>query len=83
MNPIAFDNSYARLPERFYAAVAPTPVAAPRLIRLNAPLAAQLGLDPDWLKGPEGVAMLAGNSMPAGAASIATASVSYTHLSRR
>lgn len=73
MNPIAFDNSYARLPERFYATVAPTPVAAPRLIRLNVPLATQLGLDPDWLKGPEGVAMLSGNGMPAGAASIATA----------
>lgn len=73
MIPIAFDNSYARLPERFYAAVAPTPVAAPRLIRLNVPLAMQLGLDPDWLKGPEGVAMLSGNGMPAGAASIATA----------
>ena len=26
MNPIAFDNSYARLPERFYAAVAPSTV---------------------------------------------------------
>ena len=73
MSPIAFDNSYARLPERFYAAVAPTPVAAPRLIRLNAPLARQLGLDPDWLSGPEGVAMLSGNGMPAGAASIAAA----------
>ncbi|MCA0418305.1 MAG: YdiU family protein [Proteobacteria bacterium] len=73
MIPIAFDNSYARLPERFYAAVVPTPVAAPRLIRLNAPLATQLGLDPDWLKGPEGVATLAGNGLPDGAASIATA----------
>ena len=73
MNPIAFDNSYARLPERFHAAVAPTPVAAPRLIRLNAALAMQLGLDPDWLRGAEGVAMLAGNGMPTGAASIATA----------
>ncbi|WP_306228366.1 protein adenylyltransferase SelO [Bosea beijingensis] len=73
MNPIAFDNSYARLPERFYAVVAPTPVAGPRLIRLNAPLATRLGLDPDWLKGPEGVAMLSGNGVPAGAASIATA----------
>lgn len=73
MNPIDFDNSYARLPPRFYAEVAPTAVAAPRLIRLNAPLASQLGLDPDWLRGPEGVAMLSGNAVPAGAASIATA----------
>src|SRR5437899_565573 len=44
-----FDNSYARLPERFFARTAPTPVSAPRLIRLNKPLALQLGLDPDWL----------------------------------
>lgn len=73
MNPIAFDNSYARLPERFYATVAPTTVRAPRLIRLNDPLAAELGLDPTWLSGPEGVAMLSGNGVPAGAASIATA----------
>ncbi|CAD5293599.1 Protein adenylyltransferase SelO [Bosea sp. 62] len=73
MTLIAFDNSYARLPQRFYATVAPTPVAAPRLIRLNRPLALELGLDPDWLEGPEGVAMLSGNSVPAGAASIATA----------
>ena len=31
----AFDNSYARLPERFYARLAPAKVAAPRLVRLN------------------------------------------------
>ncbi len=73
MVSIAFDNSYARLPQRFFAAVAPTPVAAPKLIRLNTPLASELGLDVDWLQGPEGVAMLSGNGMPAGAASIATA----------
>jgi uncharacterized protein YdiU (UPF0061 family) len=73
MSPIAFDNSYARLPPRFYAAVAPTIVAAPRLVRLNTELALELGLNPDWLAGPEGVAMLSGNEVPAGAASIATA----------
>ena len=73
MIAIDFDNSYARLPQRFYAEVAPTPVPAPRLIRLNTPLATQLGLDPDWLEGPEGVAMLSGNGVPAGAAPIATA----------
>jgi uncharacterized protein YdiU (UPF0061 family) len=73
MDPIAFDNSYSRLPERFYAAVTPTAVPAPRLIRLNAPLAAELGLDPDWLKSPAGVAMLSGNGVPSGATPIATA----------
>jgi uncharacterized protein YdiU (UPF0061 family) len=73
MTPIAFDNSYARLPQRFFAAVAPTAVRAPGLIRLNTALASQLGLDLDWLKSPEGVAMLAGNDVPAGATPIATA----------
>ncbi|MCJ2094502.1 YdiU family protein [Methylobacterium sp. J-072] len=73
MTPIPFDNSYARLPERFYAARAPTPVAAPRLIRLNRALAEDLGLDPDWLAGPEGVAALAGNQVPDGATPLAAA----------
>ena len=32
---LGFDNTYARLPERFYARVNPTPVATPRLVKLN------------------------------------------------
>lgn len=68
-----FDNSYARLPEHFFARQAPTPVAAPRLIALNGALAARLGLDTDWLAGPEGLAMLAGNALPPGAEPIAQA----------
>jgi serine/tyrosine/threonine adenylyltransferase len=59
-----FDNSYARLPERFFARLPPTPVAAPRLVRLNAGLARDLRLDPDRLASPEGVAVLAGNRVP-------------------
>jgi uncharacterized protein YdiU (UPF0061 family) len=58
---MAFDNSYARLPERFFARLAPTPVPAPRLIRLNDDLARHLGIDPDRLAAPDGVEMLAGN----------------------
>ncbi|MBP1181946.1 protein adenylyltransferase SelO [Methylobacterium sp. PvR107] len=73
MTALPFDNSYVRLPERFYARRAPTPVAAPRLIRLNRALAETLGLDPDWLSGPEGVAALAGNGVPEGADPIAAA----------
>ena len=68
-----FDNSYARLPDRFFARVAPTPVAAPRLIRTNAALAAELGLDPAWLASDEGVQVLAGNRVPETAEPIATA----------
>lgn len=71
--PIAFDNSYARLPERFFALTPPTPVPGPRLVRLNTALAAELGLDAEWLAGPEGVAMLAGNAVAPGSTPIATA----------
>lgn len=73
MIAIPFDNSYARLPERFYKAVSPTAVVAPRLIKLNRPLASHLALDPEWLSGPEGIAMLAGNSIADGSVPIATA----------
>jgi uncharacterized protein YdiU (UPF0061 family) len=68
-----FDNSYARLPASLYARLDPTPVAAPRLVRVNTGLAESLGLDPDELASPEGVEMLAGNRVPEGAAPIALA----------
>src|SRR4051812_39946575 len=70
---LPFDNPYARLPERFFARVRPTPVPAPRLVRLNEGLAEQLGLDPDRLAGPAGVDVLAGNRVPEGAEPIALA----------
>ena len=69
----AFDNSYARLPERFFARQLPTPVAAPRLIRLNEGLARELGLDPAAMASAGGVSILAGNRIPPGAEPIATA----------
>jgi uncharacterized protein YdiU (UPF0061 family) len=69
----AFDNTYARLPERFFARLAPVPVAQPRLVKLNEALAGRLGLDPDALRSPEGLAMLAGNRVPEGAAPLAMA----------
>jgi uncharacterized protein YdiU (UPF0061 family) len=70
---ISFDNSYARLPDRFYARLDPTPVAAPALVRVNDALARLLGIDPDELRSPAGVAMLAGNAVPAGAEPMALA----------
>lgn len=70
---ISFDNSYARLPERFYTRTPPTPVSSPRLIRVNEPLAALLGIDAAALQSDEGVAMLAGNTLPGGAEPIAMA----------
>ncbi|MDQ3605640.1 MAG: YdiU family protein [Gemmatimonadota bacterium] len=68
-----FDNTYARLPERFFARVAPTPVAAPRLIRVNGSLATHLGLDPHGLASEEGVEVVAGNRVAERAEPIATA----------
>ena len=68
-----FQNSYSALPEGFFARVAPTPVASPRLVKLNRPLAVRLGLDPDMLESPEGVEILAGKRVPNGADPIAMA----------
>ncbi len=69
---LRFDNSYARLPERFYARQLPSPVERPRLIRANPALAKLLNIEPEWLESPEGVATIAGNHIPQGAEPIAT-----------
>lgn len=69
---LPFDNSYAQLPERFYARQNPTPVSAPGLIRVNHELARHLGIDPDWLESETGVEVVAGNRIPDGAEPIAT-----------
>jgi serine/tyrosine/threonine adenylyltransferase len=65
-----FDNSYARLPDRFYTRQAPVPVEAPALIAVNEALAARLGLtlpeDP-----VETAAIFAGNRLPEGAEPLA------------
>ena len=68
-----FQNTYAALPANFFARVAPTPVAAPRLIKLNRALAVHLGLDPELLSSPEGAEILAGKRVPDGADPIAMA----------
>ena len=73
LSEIPFDNSYVRMPDRLFARTDPTPVAAPRLIRVNSRLAVELGIDPGWLASEEGVQVLAGNRIPAGAEPIATA----------
>jgi len=70
---IPFDNTYARLPERFYAHVAPTPVRAPRLLRLNRDLAALLRIDVDALDDETAALIFSGNQLPEGAEPIATA----------
>jgi len=73
-DPIAvFSNSYARLPERFFARLAPTRVAKPRLIRFNESLASELGVNAQGLEPEELAAVFAGNVTPPGAEPIAMA----------
>ena len=68
-----FDNSYARLPQRLYARLTPTPVRRPRLVKVNVALAEALGLEATWLASAEGTAVLAGNYVPAWADPLAMA----------
>lgn len=65
----AFDNSYGRLPDRFYTRMNPTPVRAPGWVALNEGLARDLGLDVDVLRGA--LEVFAGNTVPEGAAPLA------------
>jgi uncharacterized protein YdiU (UPF0061 family) len=70
--PFTFEHSYAALPARFWREVAPTPVAAPRLLAWNPPLAETLGLsglDQD----PAVIDALAGKGLLPGSRPIAMA----------
>lgn len=68
-----FDNTYIHLPPHFYSRVNPTPVAQPKLVKINYPLAEELGLNPAELASADGVQMLAGNVVPPGAEPLAQA----------
>ena len=46
---------------------------APRLLALDDALATELGLDPGWLRTPEGLRLLVGTGVPAGATPVAQA----------
>jgi serine/tyrosine/threonine adenylyltransferase len=66
------DRFFRELPEmavRWQAEVAPDL----RLLALNEPLAAQLGLDVGWLRSPDGLRFLVGNLVPGGATPVAQA----------
>jgi protein adenylyltransferase len=73
LRPFDFDNSFARelteLGVEWQADAAPSP----SLVAFNTEMADELGADPAALQSPEGVAVLAGSSLPQGAAPIAMA----------
>src|SRR6056297_1737540 len=66
---IPFDNSYARLPDRFFSRMSPVPVKAPTLLAFNGPLAKELGVTPcpDDLMAQ----VFGGNAAPDGASPLA------------
>jgi uncharacterized protein YdiU (UPF0061 family) len=69
----SFANSYARLPEHFFVRLDPAPVAGPRLVVVNRPLARDLGVDVD-AAGDDALAQIfAGNIVPDGAEPISMA----------
>jgi uncharacterized protein YdiU (UPF0061 family) len=72
-DPFHFENSYQRLPEVYYAQVAPVPVASPELVVFNDDLAGELGLDCSGLDTQARAALFSGNDLPEAAQPIAQA----------
>ena len=68
-----FDNTYARDLEGLYARSKPAGSPAPRLLRLNSDLANELGLDAEEMSSAAGLAVFAGNVVPAQAQPLAQA----------
>ena len=68
-----FNNSYAQLPDYFYAQLRPVSVRAPQAVLLNYALAKSLGLDLHALSAEEAAALFSGNTLPDGALPIAQA----------
>ena len=69
---LGFDNSYRRLPARFFAEVEPARAAAPRLVAFNRPLARELRLDVDTVEAAAAM-LFSGNTLAADAQPIALA----------
>ncbi|WP_067967002.1 protein adenylyltransferase SelO [Mycolicibacter icosiumassiliensis] len=64
-----FARTFPELGQPWQAATPPEPT----LLVLNEKLAAELGLDPAWLKSPEGLKLLTGTNVPDGATPVAQA----------
>src|SRR5262245_11243070 len=67
------ENSYARLPDAFFAPAVPSRFPAPQVVLLNHKLAEDLGLDFRALAPDAAAALFAGQELPAGARPIAQA----------
>jgi uncharacterized protein YdiU (UPF0061 family) len=67
----AFDNSFVRELEGLYVPWQGAAVPGPRLLALNASLAAELGVEAEALRADDGVAVLVGSVVPEGASPVA------------
>ncbi|MDN3516411.1 YdiU family protein [Aquisalimonas lutea] len=70
---LRLDNSYAQLPDRFFARCRPAPASAPTLIRFNEPLADELGLDLRGYDETGLAALFSGQALPEGVEPVAMA----------
>lgn len=68
-----FDNSYSRLPERFFVQAEVAPASDPQLIAVNDDLASELGVSADWLRSDAFVDAMAGRKILEGSAPLAMA----------
>jgi serine/tyrosine/threonine adenylyltransferase len=67
LETLSFDNTYARLPQAFYARVNPTPFSAPPyLIHANRSAAESIDLDPEQSTRPEFAALFGGSALAPG-----------------
>jgi hypothetical protein len=67
LESLAFDNTYARLPEVFYAKLNPTPFSEPPyLVSANPDAAALIDLDPDEMRRPEFAGAFGGSLLVSG-----------------
>ena len=71
LDSLQWDNSYARLPDRFYERVAPAPLPDPYLVAFNRDAAELLDLDPAEASRPGFLAVLNGDRRLAGTDPIA------------
>ncbi len=72
-SPVVLDHRFAREFPELALPWRAQEVADPHLLLLNDPLACELGLDPSWLRGPDGRRLLVGNRVPSGATPVAQA----------
>jgi len=68
-----FENSFASLPDGFFARLDPPPVSEPVLLAFNSELADELGLETSHLSRDELALVFSGNAVPLGAEPLAAA----------